>query len=157
MKRVQRKGVGTKKRQAEPLTEKELWKTGQLGDHSPQALVDMMLFMNCLMEWKWTLLYKLYQSKCPPNSPKNEFVWDHYKYPMLLVFGKLDGNLARMCKAVGIGGFKTNHSLHATAATQLYQAEQLIMETTGHQSLDGVCNCKRTSVEQQQVVSDILL
>ena len=78
---------------------------------------------------------------------------------MLLVFGKLDDNLARMCKAAGIGGFKTNHSLHATAATQLYQAgldEQLIMETTGHQSLDGVCNCKRTSVEQQQVVSDIL-
>ena len=59
----------------------------------------------------------------------------------------------------GIGGFKTNHSLCATAATQLYQAgldEQLIMETTGHQSLDGVRNYKRTSVEQQQVVSDIL-
>ena len=32
----------------------------------------------------------------------------------------------------------------------------VIMETTGHQSLDGVCNYKQTSVEQQQVVSDIL-
>ena len=30
------------------------------------------------------------------------------------------------------------------------------METTGHHSLDGVCNYKWTSVEQQQVVSDIL-
>ena len=30
------------------------------------------------------------------------------------------------------------------------------METTGHQSLDGVRNYKWTSVEQQQVVSDIL-
>ena len=72
---------------------------------------------------------------------------------------KLDGTVARMCKAAGIGGFKTNHSLRATAATRLYQAgldEQLIMETTGHQRLDGVRNYKRTSVEQQQVVSDIL-
>ena len=48
MKRVQKKGVGTKKRQAEPLTEEEeeLYKTGQLGDHSHQAFVDTMLFMN---------------------------------------------------------------------------------------------------------------
>ena len=49
MKRLQSLGIGTKKHQAEPLTEEEeeqLWSTGQLGDHSPQALLDTMLFMH---------------------------------------------------------------------------------------------------------------
>ena len=48
MKRLQSLGIGTKQRQAEPLTEEEeerLWQTGQLGDHSPQALLDTMIFM----------------------------------------------------------------------------------------------------------------
>ena len=35
---------------------------------------------------------------------------------------KLDGTATKMCKAAGIGGFKTNHSFRATAATRLYQA-----------------------------------
>ena len=50
MKRLQSLGIGAKRRQAEPLMEEEeeeqLWQTGQLGDHSPQALVDTMLFMH---------------------------------------------------------------------------------------------------------------
>ena len=49
MKRLQSLGIGAKKRQAEPLTEEEeerLWQTGQLGEHSPQALLDTMLFMH---------------------------------------------------------------------------------------------------------------
>jgi hypothetical protein len=49
MKKTQSLGIGSKKRQAEPLTVEEeelLWQTGQLGDRSPQALVDTMLFMN---------------------------------------------------------------------------------------------------------------
>ena len=51
MKRLQSLGIGAKKHQAEPLTEEEeeqLWQTGQLGDHSPQALVDTtcMLFIH---------------------------------------------------------------------------------------------------------------
>ena len=48
MKRLQRKGLGSKRRQAEPLTadeEEKLWTTRQLGDHSPQALVDTIFFM----------------------------------------------------------------------------------------------------------------
>ena len=48
MKRIQSAGIGSKRRQAEPLTEKEeelLWSTGQLGHHTPQALVDTVFFM----------------------------------------------------------------------------------------------------------------
>ena len=43
-------------------------------------------------------------------------------------------------KSVG-EGYKTNHSLRVSAATRFYKAgidEQLIMERTSHQSLDGV-------------------
>ena len=48
MKQLQFKGAGSKRRQAEPLTEAEeekLWETGQLGAHSPQSLVNTILFM----------------------------------------------------------------------------------------------------------------
>ena len=43
--------------------------------------------------------------------------------------------------------------------TRLYQAgvdEQLIMEKTGHRSLEGVRSYKRTNMEQQENLSDIL-
>ena len=49
MKRLRSLGFGSKKRQAEPLTtdEEEIpWQTGHLGDHSPQALLDTIIFMN---------------------------------------------------------------------------------------------------------------
>ena len=48
MKRLQL-GLGSRKRQAEPLTleeEETLWQKGLLGSHNPQALLDTMLFMN---------------------------------------------------------------------------------------------------------------
>ena len=51
MKRLQQKGLGSKRREAEPLTEEEeeiLWSKGLLGDHSPQALLNTMVFMNGL-------------------------------------------------------------------------------------------------------------
>ncbi|CAC5388535.1 unnamed protein product [Mytilus coruscus] len=42
-----------------------------------------------------------------------------------------------ICQEAGIGGFRTNHSLRASAATRMYDAgvdEQLICEVTGHRS-----------------------
>ena len=51
MKRLQRKGLGSHKRQAEPLSIEEeelLWAKGLLGSTTPQVLVDTMLFMNGL-------------------------------------------------------------------------------------------------------------
>ena len=53
-----------------------------------------------------------------------------------------------MCNDAGIEGYRTNHSLRATNATRLFSAgadEQLIMEKTGHRSVDGVRSYKRTS------------
>ena len=48
MKRLQQKGLGSKKRQAEPITEQEeelLWSKGLLGDGSPQVLLNTMVYM----------------------------------------------------------------------------------------------------------------
>ena len=234
MKRLQSLGIGAKKRQAEPLTEEEeehLWLTSQLGDHSPQALVDTMLFMHgiffalrsghehrslCFEPAQVELvdhpgekaylrytedisknnpgglrgrknkpkvvtqyenaenptrcfvrLFSLYQSKCPTSRPKDSFYLrplknptDHCWYaPRAIGHHTLDTTVSRICKAAGIKGFKTNHSLRVTAATRLFQAgvdEQLIMERTGHHSTDGVRTYKCTSAEQQEAISDIL-
>ncbi len=64
-----------------------------------------------------------------------------------------------MCKECGIQGYKTNHSLRATAVSRLYSSgvdKQLVMERTGHRSAEGVRSYKRTSMTQKQEVSDIL-
>ena len=57
-------------------------------------------------------------------------------------------------------GFKTNHSLRvANVARLLFQSgaeEQLIMERTGHCSIDGVHAYKQTSEEQHIFVSGVL-
>ena len=49
MKRLKSAGIGSQKRQAEPLTpeeEERLWEKGILGDHSPQALLNAVFYFN---------------------------------------------------------------------------------------------------------------
>ena len=49
MKRLTSLGVGVKRHQAEPITvdeENKLWELRLLGDHSPQALLDTMAYLN---------------------------------------------------------------------------------------------------------------
>ena len=72
---------------------------------------------------------------------------------------KLQKTVARLCKAAEITGFKTNHSLRATTATRLFHHnvdEQLIMQRTGHTSIDGVRSYKRPCMKQQQRISQLL-
>lgn len=48
MKSLKAQGYGTVSKQAEPLTteeEEKMWVTGTLGDHTPQSLLDTMVFM----------------------------------------------------------------------------------------------------------------
>ena len=112
-------------------------------------------------------LLKLYNSLCPPDRPKEAFYLQPLSKPRpncgfsTKPIGRntLDRTVARLCEKVSIPGYRTNHSLRATAATRLYQAgvdEQLVMERTGHQSLEGVRSYKRTSTIQQERLSDIL-
>ena len=51
MKRPQGKGLGVNTKKAEVIDEEEeemLWSSGVLGDHSPQALLNIIFFMCCL-------------------------------------------------------------------------------------------------------------
>ena len=48
MKRLRSLGLGVKRKQAEPITveeESSLWDHGLLGDHSPQSLLDTMIYL----------------------------------------------------------------------------------------------------------------
>lgn len=67
--------------------------------------------------------------------------------------------MKEVCLEGGVGGRKSNHSLRATGASNMYQAgvpEKLIQERTGHLSTDGVRHYKRTTLGQQRAVSQVL-
>ena len=67
---------------------------------------------------------------------------------------KLSGMVQQMCKDAGVPGHKTNHSLRATRAMELYTAgvpEKIIQERTGHRSLrmyEKTSNCQQTAVSK---------
>ena len=72
---------------------------------------------------------------------------------------KLSQMVPEMCKLANISGHKINHSLRATGATELYEAEvpeKIIQERTDHRSLECLRMYERTSDKQQQAVSNIL-
>ena len=63
-----------------------------------------------------------------------------------------------LCARGGLEGFYTNHSLRATSATRMYNAnvqEQVIQEVTGHRSL-AVRGYKKTSISQKRTASEAL-
>lgn len=234
MKRIQSKGIGSDHKQAEPFTleeEEMLWQNNILGDHTPEALLNTIIYMNgvyfalrsgdehrqlrhnpCQIQvveragerpyLKYTedvsknrpggikgrklkpkvvlhhanidnpdrcfvRMFKKYislrPSQCTSNAfylnPVKKFRGTNWFSTAPIGKNKLAKAVSNMCKACNIQGYKTNHSLRATAATRLYSSgvdEQLVMERTGHRSLEGVRSYKRTSAEQREAVSDIL-
>ena len=112
-------------------------------------------------------LFKLYMSLRPNNVPADAFYLRPAIHPTAtcwyskqpLGHTKLSKTVARLCSSAGIQGHKTNHSLRATTTSRLYHSgvdEQLVMERTGHRSLEGVRSYKRTSDQQRETLSDIL-
>ena len=66
--------------------------------------------------------------------------------------------LKDVCIDAGIGGNKTNHSLLATGETKLYQVgvpKKVIQERTGHLSLTGLRQYRRTNNKQHEATSHI--
>ena len=64
-----------------------------------------------------------------------------------------------MCKDAGIHGYKSNHSLRATACTiglEKGVPEKLLMERTGHRSVKSLHTYQRVSNVQKEIVSDML-
>ena len=113
-------------------------------------------------------LFKEYKKRLPQNvTDTSRFYLHPLKNPKGITWyssipvghNTLSKTVKRLCETADISGFKTNHSLRVTNATRLFQSgaeEQLIMERTGHHSIDGVRAYKRTSEEQHQFVSDVL-
>ena len=70
------------------------------------------------------------------------------------------GNVVKKVMSnAGFDGHFTNHSLRRSCATNLYDngvPEQVIQETTGHRSVDGVRAYKRTSSTMKRKMSAIL-
>ena len=65
----------------------------------------------------------------------------------------------QMCTTSGIVGNKTNHSLRATSASELFKRgvpEKILQETTGHRSLEALRIYERSSEGQHKVASTIL-
>ena len=72
---------------------------------------------------------------------------------------ELNKMVQKMCADAGISGKKTNHSLRATGAWQLFQAnvpEKVIQERTGHRSLEALRLYEKTTTEQHQAVAQVL-
>ena len=60
-----------------------------------------------------------------------------------------------VCRNAGLEGHKTNHSLRATGATEMYRGnvpEKLIQERTGHRSLKSLRVYERSTDEQHRAV-----
>ena len=71
----------------------------------------------------------------------------------------LQAMVKNMCTEAGIQGNKTNHSLRATGATELFKRgvpEKIVQERTGHRSLEALRTYERSSIEQHRAVSAIL-
>ena len=78
--------------------------------------------------------------KCPALylQPKvNPAPGDMWFYDVAIGLNKLQGYVKDMCSEAGFTGKFTNHSLHSTLATRMYDTgvdEQTICEFTGHRS-----------------------
>ncbi len=71
---------------------------------------------------------------------------------------QLSGMVRKMLAKVGTVG-KTNHSLRATGATRVFEAnvpEKLIQERTGHRTTTALRKNERTSMAQEKAFSKIL-
>ncbi|CAC5358886.1 unnamed protein product [Mytilus coruscus] len=112
-------------------------------------------------------LFELYASHCPPFPRKADAL---YLRPLKIPNGNiwyadqpigrhsLANIVASICQEAGIGGYHTNHSLRASAATRMYDAgvdEQLICEVTGHRS-NAVRNYKRTNEKQKRKINSVI-
>ena len=98
----------------------------------------------------------IFYARPVPTLPKNPY--DPWYCAVPYGKNKLSSMFNEMCIKAGIG-HKTNHSLRATGASELFKAgvpEKIIKERTGHRSLEALRIYERSSTEQHKAVSVIL-
>ena len=130
-----------------------LFSCPEAGEHCPVRILDMY-FCKLPKESVTKDIFFFRPLEKTPSDPTSSW---YSNQPV----GKhtLELKLSRMCSLAGIEGKITNHSLRATAATQMYEMgvpEKVIQERTGHRSLDSLRVYERTSTQQQQAASNIL-
>ena len=80
--------------------------------------------------------------------------------PSTCLENKLSSMMKEICKAAGIQGNKTNHSLQCCGVTALYKSnvsEKLIQQRSGHHSLTALHAYGRPTAEQILEMSKILV
>ena len=112
----------------------------------------------CIYE-KYLAKHPSHDPKCsrdlylrPLAKPQNPHIW-YSCQPVGM--GTLSKVIAKLCDATGLPGKYSNHSLHSTAVTRMYDnniEEQQISEVTGHKSI-VIRNYKCTSMQKQQEVN----
>ena len=133
------------------IYQEDISKTNQGGLHSrtkqPKKVIH---YANTTNPYRCFIhIYKTYMSKCPSDRPAGAFYLQPLQKPKCDIwFSKvpcghntLQKIVPELMKAAGLSGYFTNHSLHASAATRLFEGgvdEQLIMSRTGHSSREGL-------------------
>ena len=117
------------------------------------------------------LILDKYISKLPPEAKEKDLFYcrplekvtsdPNKPWYSAVPLGKntIQAKLRNMCREAGIGGHKTNHSLRATAATQMFRQgapEKVIQERTGHCSVEVLCSYGRLDEVQHKAASSLL-
>lgn len=102
----------------------------------------------------------LQKKKKQPQTKPNKPLDDKEPWFIQMPVGRnmLQSMVKEICTSAGIE-CKTNHSLRATSAARLFDAnvpEKLIQERTGHRTLTSLRLYERTSMEQNLAVSKLL-
>ena len=125
-------------------------------ESSPQCLVHLLdLYLNRLPPYAFHK--NVFYCSPKPSAPANDKMPWYECIPVGK--NKLSSMVKDMCVESGIE-IKTNHSLRATGASALFQSkvpEKIIQSTTGHHSLDALRMYEKTSIEQHQAVSTVLM
>ena len=108
--------------------------------HHKQVKDAMSMFWTCICQTtkRCNRQRYLYLRPLPAVPPKPAAPWFQ---SVPIGRNQLAKMVPNMCSRAGIAGHKTNHSLRATAATDLYHAnipEKLIQERTGHKSVQAL-------------------
>ena len=135
----------------------EIYRNLEAGDRCHCRILDLYISKLPSEAKDKDLFYVRPMEKTNSSIPTYErSVW-YYSIPVGR--NKLAQMVPEICKLANISGHKTNYSLRATGATELYEAEvpeKIIQERTGHRSLECLRTYERTSDKQHQAVSNIL-